>query len=149
MFEIEQALFAARAERQLSPAEITEIAVRGQRDLFGDALDPASDWRFLWIGVPHLYFPDLWYYNFPYQFGLLFGLGLFARYQAEPAGFPARFDALLADTGAAPARDLAARFGIDLHESAFWQAGLATITANFRQFEDLVDRGEVPRTHTS
>ena len=126
-------------ERQRSVAELTEITLAAQRDLFGDAIDPETLWHYEWAGGPHNFLPALWYDNFPYAFGLLFGLGLNARYQADPAGFPERFDALLADTGMADAVELAARFGIDRHAPAFWEAGLGAFRAHVDQFEALVD----------
>jgi oligoendopeptidase F len=139
-FDTERAIFAQRPERQLSAEELTEISLVAQRDLFGDAIDQETLWSYHWASLPHYFLPDFWYYNFPYAFGMLFGLGLYARYREEPAGFPGRFDALLADTGMADAVDLAARFGIDLHSTAFWEAGLGTFRTRVDQFEALVDR---------
>lgn len=138
MFDLERAIMAARAKRQLAHEELIELALSTQRDFFAGAIDEQSLARYQWAHIPHFFLPDLWYYNFPYAFGMLFGLGLYARYEAEPAGFPLRFDALLADTGTAAALQLAARFGIDLHAPAFWHSALAAITANIAEFDRLV-----------
>ena len=35
----------------------------------------------MWAVKPHYYRVGLSFYNFPYMFGLLFGLGLYARYR--------------------------------------------------------------------
>jgi len=43
----------------------------------------------------------------------------------------------------ANAVDLAARFGIDLHASRFWEGGLATIRANIVRFEEFVAQRSV------
>jgi pepF/M3 family oligoendopeptidase len=144
MYDLERAIFSARAKRALSGEELSGITVWAQQAIFGESIDHAVLRPSLWVANPHLFLPDLAYYNFPYAFGLLFGLGLYARYQETPAGFCERFDGLLADTGMANARDLAARFGIDLHDRAFWETGLAAIEQNVSQFEALVDKHSRP-----
>lgn len=139
-YDTERAIFAARAERQLSAEELSEISLSAQREVFGDAVDPETLGPYQWAAIPHYFLPDLWYYNFPYAFGLLFGLGLYARYREDPISFIDGFDRLLADTGMADAVELAARFGIDLHDRSFWESGLATVRGHIDQFESLVDR---------
>jgi len=77
------------------------------------------------------------FYNFPYLFGELFGRGLHARYLADPDGFRAAYDDLLAATGEAPVAELTARFGIDVRTPAFWEDGLAEIVAEVDRFVAL------------
>jgi oligoendopeptidase F len=72
------------------------------------------------------------------MFGLLFGLGLYARYQADPEGFRSSYDDLLASTGLADAATLAGRFGIDIRTPEFWRASLAIIREDIDRFEALV-----------
>ncbi|WP_457637525.1 hypothetical protein [Oceanithermus sp.] len=59
-----------------------------QVQAYGDAL--GSRHPFMWAVKPHYYGSD--YYNYPYTFGLLFGLGLYAAYRDDPASFPERYD---------------------------------------------------------
>jgi len=90
---------------------------------------------YMWAVKGHYY--GATFYNFPYMFGLLFGLGLYAQYQSDPEPFRARYDALLADTGTADAATLAARFGINLRARDFWRASLAVIKRDIDRFETL------------
>ncbi len=76
-------------------------------------------------------------YTFPYIFGMLFGLGLYARYQRDPDTFFTRFDGVLADVSMADANTLAGRFDIDLRESTFWKESLAVLEADISRFETL------------
>jgi hypothetical protein len=78
------------------------------------------------------------------MFGLLFGLGLYARYQQDPDGFKTGYDALLSSTGLADAATLAARFGIDIRTPDFWRASLAIIGQDIDQFVRLVDTAPGP-----
>jgi oligoendopeptidase F len=132
-FEFEQALYAKRQQRPLSVDELSALMWETQRRIYGDALDPQALHPLAWAGVPQLFWSS--FYNFQYTFGLLFGLGLYAQYQAQPAAFRARYDELLASTGLAEAVELAVPFAIDLRTPAFWRASLAVIRADIERFE--------------
>jgi len=88
-------------------------------------------------GEAHYYYSSRSFYNFPYMFGLLFGLGLYARYQDDADAFRANYDDLLSSTGLASAPDLAARFGFDLRDPAFWTASFDVLRADIARFEAL------------
>src|SRR5215217_5175203 len=136
-FDFERALFAGRRERELSIGELNRLMLAAQEATYGDAL--ASDERhpYMWAVKGHYFSPDLSYYNYPYLFGILFGLGLYAIYRKEPDAFPDRYDALLASTGRANAADLAARFNIDLRDRSFWRSSLAVIRDDIDRLEEL------------
>ncbi|HEX9037027.1 MAG TPA: M3 family oligoendopeptidase [Ktedonobacterales bacterium] len=138
-FLFEQAVFEKRLERELSVAELGELMARSQRETYGDGLDSTALHPFMWAVKSHYYSPAQSYYNFPYMFGLLFGVGLYARYQREPNAFRAGYDALLASTGEGDAATLAARFGIDTRSPDFWRASLDVIRQSIARFEELVE----------
>ena len=95
----------------------------------------------MWAAKGH-YYSGSSFYNFPYMFGLLFGLGLYAQYQQDPEGFKVGYDELLASTGLADAATLAGRVGIDTRSPDFWRASLAIIRADIDRFEALARRAE-------
>jgi len=136
LFNVEQQIFAARGLRELSTQELGDMTANAWRDVTSDAIDPetvsSTDWT-----APHLFIHNVWFYNFPYAFGMLFGLGLLAARDAEPKGFFDRFDALLADSGMREATDLAAEFGIDLRDPAFWRASLDTFRVDLKRYDEL------------
>jgi oligoendopeptidase F len=74
------------------------------------------------------------YYNWPYTFGLLFGIGLYAEFQRDPDRFREGYDDLLSATGLGDATALAARFGIDVADVAFWAASLRVLTDRIDEF---------------
>ena len=137
-FLLEQGVFEKRREREFSVDELNALMLDAQRQTYGDGLDPDALHPYMWAMKPHYYSAGRSYYNFPYMFGLLFGLGLYARYQQEPEAFTARYDDLLASTGLADAATLAQRFGIDIRDGAFWRASLDLIRADVERFEALV-----------
>jgi pepF/M3 family oligoendopeptidase len=134
-FMFEQRLFDRRRQRDLSPGELTELSAAAQKEVFGDAIDPDTVQKYRWVYVPHYYTTS--YYNFPYIFGLLFGLGLYAYYQNDPEGFKTGYDDLLSRTGMGEAADLAASFGIDLRQPVFWETSLDVLRADIDRFVEL------------
>ncbi len=139
-FLFEQRLFEARTRRELSVDELCGLMLDAQRETYGDGLDQTALHPYMWAVKPHYYSSGRSFYNYPYMFGLLFGLGLYARYQADPEAFRAGYDDLLASAGMADAATLAARFGIDIRTPEFWRGSLDTVRADVDRFESLVDR---------
>ncbi len=135
-FIFERGVFDKRAERELSVQELNALMLDAQRATYGDGLDPEALHPYMWAVKPHYYGST--FYNFPYMFGLLFSLGLYARYRESPEGFVERYDALLSNTGMANAATLAARFDIDIRSPEFWRASLDLISADVDRFEQLV-----------
>ena len=79
-------------------------------------------------------------YNFPYAFGLLFGLGLFTRYSNEGATFVPLYDTILRDTGRGTANEVTASAGFDIESIDFWKSGLNQIAGYVDKFVELVDQ---------
>jgi oligoendopeptidase F len=137
-FLFERAVFERRQARELAVEELDELMLDAQRDTYGDGLDPGRLHRKMWAAKPHYYSADRGFYNYPYLFGLLFALGLYARYREEPEPFRAGYDDLLSATGMADAATLAQRFGIDLRSIDFWRSSLQVLREDVDRFEQLV-----------
>jgi pepF/M3 family oligoendopeptidase len=130
----EQEVFERRAQAELSADDFCDIMIRSQQATYGDGLDSRYLNPYMWAWKPHYYMPNLSFYNFPYAFGLLFGLGLYALYQERGRAFLPEYDALLRSTGEGTAADLAARFGIDLRQRAFWEGSLKVIEKRIERY---------------
>lgn len=137
-FLFEQRTFEQRQRRELAVGELNELMLAAQRETYGDGLDQNVLHPYMWAVKPHYYSTGRPFYNFPYMFGLLFGLGLYAQYQRESDALRASYDELLASTGLADAATLAARFGIDTRDAAFWASSLDIVREDIKRFEALV-----------
>jgi oligoendopeptidase F len=138
-FLFESRVFDGRRQRDLAVDELCAMMEQAQRETYGDGLDQDVLHPYMWAAKGHYYNTALSFYNFPYMFGLLFGLGLYAIYQQDPEGFKTGYDELLASTGMADAAALAARMRIDTRSAAFWRASLDTIRADIDRFEALAE----------
>ncbi|GAC1681732.1 MAG: M3 family oligoendopeptidase [Ktedonobacteraceae bacterium] len=134
----EQRVFQQREKRELSIDELKAIMLETQRETYGDGLDETQLHPYMWAVKGHYYSTGRSFYNYPYMFGLLFGLGLYARYQQAPEAFKQGYDNLLSSTGLADAATLAAQFGIDLRTEDFWRASFNIIRQDIAQFENLI-----------
>ena len=138
-FKFENRIFELRAKRELGPDEFCDLMVQTQKETYGSALDPAFLHPYMWAVKGHYYRAGLAYYNFPYAFGQLFGLGLYGLYQQEPDGFPQKYRKLLALTGRASARDVTREAGFDIEKPEFWREGIRFVDAKVKEFEALVN----------
>jgi pepF/M3 family oligoendopeptidase len=133
----EREVFQRRELAELSADELCDLMTGAQQATYGDGLDGRHLHPYMWTWKPHYYSSGASFYNFPYAFGLLFGLGLFAVYQDRGAEFVADYRELLASTGEADAAELATRFGIDISKRAFWDSSLALIGAKIQRYCEL------------
>lgn len=123
----EQEIFKRRAQAELSAKEFNQIMEDAQAQTYGDGLDPQYRQKYMWTWKPHYYGAGRSFYNYPYAFGLLFAIGLYAIYQDRGPAFVDEYKELLASTGVGTAAELAARFDIDLRSPAFWKGSLDLI----------------------
>ena len=130
----EKEVFERRAKAELSADDFCDIMLRSQQETYGVGLDPRHLNPYMWAWKPHYYSAGLSFYNFPYAFGLLFGLGLYAVYQERGKAFLPEYDALLRSTGEGTAADLAARFGLDIRQRAFWEGSLKVIEKRIERY---------------
>jgi len=134
----EHEVFERRAEAELSADDFCEIMTRAQRETYGEGLDPAHQHAYMWAWKPHYYSEGLSYYNYPYAFGQLFGLGLYAIYQERGAEFFDQYRALLRETGQGTASELAGRFGIRLDTPDFWRSSMRVIEKRIDRYQELL-----------
>jgi oligoendopeptidase F len=123
-FLFESELCRRRQRTALSVSELCAAMLDAQERAYGDGLHPEHRHPYMWAVKPHYFTP---FYNWPYTFGMLFGIGLYARYLDDPERFRDGYDALLSATGMADAAALAAQFGVDVHDGTFWAASLDVV----------------------
>ena len=136
-FEFEQRFYEARAERPLLAGELEAMMSEAWATWYGDSL--AEPDPLFWANKLHFYISGLSFYNFPYLFGYLFSLGVYARRAEAGAGFYPRYQALLRDTGRMSAEDIAAQhLSVDLTKPEFWQQTVDSLESRVDAFEDLL-----------
>ena len=141
-FYFEREIFEKRREGELMPDEMCSIMIDCQKKTYGDGLDEKLLHPYMWAVKGHYYSTGFSFYNYPYAFGQLFGLGLYNRSTKEKSDRPfyEKYNALLSLTGQLPAEEVAASAGIDITDPAFWQEGMDIIASYVKQLEELADK---------
>jgi oligoendopeptidase F len=134
-FLFETEVFARRQRRTLSAGELSEMMTDAQLAAYGNGIDQSTAHPYMWLLKPHYYGSH--FYNWPYTYGLLFGLGLFARYQDDPERFRAGYDTLLSRAGMDTAEELGQAFGLDVTDEAFWTASLDVVRTRIADYKQL------------
>ena len=91
----------------------------------------------MWLNKGHYYSPGLSFYNFPYAYGGLFALGLYAKFESEGKDFVKQYDDLLTATSTMYCEDVGKLAGIDVQDVAFWESSLDQIVKRIDDFISL------------
>lgn len=134
-FLFETEVFARRRRRTLGVSELNEMMLQAQADSYGDGLDQNTRHPYMWLLKSHYYGPH--FYNWPYTYGLLFGLGLFAKFKDNPDRFRTGYSDLLSRAGMDTAEELGAAFGFDITDVGFWTASLDVIRRRISEYERI------------
>lgn len=141
-FDFEKSFYERRMNAAYVTApELGDLTEAAWRDWYGDTLSDVE--RQFWMTKLHFSMAKISFYNFPYTFGYLFSLGVYARRHELGAGFMPMYRELLRDTGRMTAEDLALKhLGEDLSEPAFWKKSLEIVARQVEHFEKLVGQGD-------
>ncbi len=134
-FLFETEVFARRERGTLGISELNELMLECQTKAYGDGAYPEHRHPYMWVLKPHYYGSH--FYNWPYTYGLLFGLGLYAEFRADPERFRVGYDDLLSRAGMDTAEELGAAFGLDVTDEAFWTASLDVCRDRIAEYERL------------
>lgn len=132
-FLFETRFYEERKEGVLSSEKLNELMVDAQKEAYGDALkeyDPT-----FWASKLHFHITDVPFYNFPYTFGYLFSMGIYAKALEVGQDFEEQYIALLQDTGRMRVEELARKhLGVNLEEKEFWEHALGLCLADLDEF---------------
>lgn len=139
-FLFEDGVFSRCQEEFLMPEELEKLMLSAQREAYGDGLDHSALHPYMWCCKGHYYSSGLSYYNFPYAFGAMLSMGLYAMFQREGEEFLPRYRALLHATSVMSLEDIGAMAGIDLTDADFWRSSLNAFGELIGEYEALVDK---------
>jgi len=123
MNRFEHAIHTTRREEgELSVDRFGELWAQTQADMLGPAVEVTDGYRTWWSYIPH--FVATPGYVYAYAYGQLLALSVYARYEAEGAGFVPRYLDLLRAGGSRPPEELGRIVGVDLADPEFWDRGL-------------------------
>jgi oligoendopeptidase F len=135
-YVFEKSFYEKRQERSLNVEEFKGLMDKAWTDCYGDLLSEND--KMFWAHKLHFAITGVSFYNFPYSFGYLFSLSIYARKEKYGAEFMDKYKALLLDTGRMSAEDLIQKhLGEDITEPKFWQKPIDTVIQQLEQFKQL------------
>ena len=135
-FIFELNFYKEREKGFVSPAKLNELMVEAQKEAYQDSLDEYDP--YFWASKLHFHITGTPFYNFPYTFGYLFSLGIYARAKEQGEGFEDDYIALLEDTGRMSVEELAMKhLQIDLTKPDFWEAAIELCIEDVEAFLKL------------
>lgn len=138
-FIFESNFYAARQKGLVATDEITRLMVEAQKEAYINGL--GSYHPHFWAAKLHFFIDEVPFYNFPYTFGYLFSLGIYAKASQHADGFENQYIALLRDTASMTTEELAKKhLDTDLHQATFWQAGIDMVLKDIATFMDLTEK---------
>lgn len=138
-FIFESNFYAARQKGLVATDEITHLMVEAQKEAYINGL--GSYHPHFWAAKLHFFIDEVPFYNFPYTFGYLFSLGIYAKASQHADGFEDQYIALLRDTASMTTEELAKKhLDTDLHQATFWQAGIDMVLKDIATFMDLTEK---------
>jgi oligoendopeptidase F len=139
-FLFEDAFHQERAKGELSANRLSELMLDAQKSAYQGALQDDGWYPGFWVSKLHFYITGVPFYNFPYTFGYLLSLGVYALADEYGDEFPARYKQLLINTGCCSAEDAVQNtFDRDLRGPEFWRKSLQIVETRLDRFLELSD----------
>ncbi|MEK2647015.1 M3 family oligoendopeptidase [Bdellovibrio sp. BCCA] len=135
-FEFEKNFYEQREKRSLSSDELIRLTDEAWTKWYGPTLS-AND-KMFWATKLHFAMAGRSFYNFPYTFGYLFSMSIYARRKELGGEFMKKYIDILRDTGRMKAEDLVKKhLGEDIRRPEFWQKSIDVIKTKINDFEKL------------
>ncbi|MCM3088000.1 oligoendopeptidase, pepF/M3 family [Bhargavaea ginsengi] len=135
-FLFETRFYEERKKGVVSTARLNELMEEAQREAYAGALGEAHP--HFWASKLHFYITGVPFYNFPYTFGYLFSLSIYAKALEEGEAFEEKYMALLRDTAVMTTEDLAMKhLGEDITKQDFWEKGVRLCIRDVEEFLSL------------
>lgn len=135
----EKSFYSERQKGLVSADRLSELMVSAQKEAYQEQLSVYHP--HFWASKLHFFISDISFYNFPYTFGFLFSLSIFAEYKKNPNGFEEKYIALLRDTAVMKTEDLVMKhLGKDITQEEFWNQGIAIMAEDAELFLELTNQ---------
>ncbi|MFT8322363.1 MAG: M3 family oligoendopeptidase [Bacillus sp. (in: firmicutes)] len=132
-FLFETKFYEERKKGIVSKERLDELMLEAQKTAYGEALEEYHP--SFWSSKLHFYITGVPFYNFPYTFGYLFSLGIYAKALQEGTGYEEKYIALLKDTASMTVEELAKKhLGVDLTEESFWESAVQLCIDDVEEF---------------
>ncbi|MDZ5470904.1 M3 family oligoendopeptidase (plasmid) [Bacillus sp. 31A1R] len=138
-FLFETRFYEERKNGLVNVERLNTLMEEAQKEAYGGALDEYHP--SFWASKLHFFITGVPFYNFPYTFGYLFSLGIYAQALEEGKGYEEKYIALLKDTASMTVEDLAMKhLNVDLTKPDFWEKAVQLCIDDVEEFMKLTSK---------
>ena len=122
-------------QKNASVDDLSNAYLENLREQFGDSLDVSDEFKWEWVGIPHIY--QVPFYVYAYAFGQLLVLALYQQFKAEGESFKPRYLKILSAGGSEAPEKILSEAGINIRDPKFWQGGFDVLEKLVSELEKL------------
>ena len=135
-FLFEQRFYKERNDGIVSANRLNQLMEESINEAYAGSLEQPSIYS--WVWTPHYYITQSPFYNFPYTFGYLFALGIYAKAKEKGKDFEKDYLKLLRDSGSMSVEELVMKhLGEDITSEDFWERGMEICVKDTEEFMEL------------
>ena len=122
-------------QKNASVDELSAAYMENLKEQFGDSIDLSDEFKWEWVGIPHIYHTP--FYVYAYAFGQLLVLALYQQFKAQGESFKPKYLKLLSAGGSEAPEKILSAAGVDIRDPKFWQGGFDVLEKLVSELEEL------------
>lgn len=122
-------------QKNASVDDLSAAYLDNLKEQFGDSLDLSDEFKWEWVGIPHIY--QVPFYVYAYAFGQLLVLALYQQFKAEGEAFKPKYLRILSAGGSDAPERILSEAGINIRDPKFWQGGFDVLEKLVSELEAL------------
>lgn len=122
-------------QKNASVDDLSNAYLENLKEQFGDSLELSDEFKWEWVGIPHIY--QVPFYVYAYAFGQLLVLALYQQFKAEGESFKPKYLKILSAGGSEAPERILSEAGINIRDPQFWQGGFDVLEKLVGELEAL------------
>ncbi len=122
-------------QKNASVDDLSNAYLENLKEQFGNSLDLSDEFKWEWVGIPHIYQTP--FYVYAYAFGQLLVLALYQQFKAEGESFKPKYLKILSAGGSEAPEKILSEAGINIRDPKFWQGGFDVLEKLVSELEKL------------
>ncbi|MCQ3953110.1 MAG: oligoendopeptidase F, partial [Chloroflexi bacterium] len=108
-------------QKNASVNDLSKAYLDNLKEQFGDSLELSDEFKWEWVGIPHIY--QVPFYVYAYAFGQLLVYALYQQFKEEGESFKPKYLKILSAGGSESPERILKEAGVDIRDAKFWQGG--------------------------
>jgi oligoendopeptidase F len=135
----EQSLYdAIKRGEYLDYRTISEYWTEARSRFYADSVEWSKESSARWAMIPHFYFANFRFFNYPYAYAQMFAYALYQKYLEEGKEFVPKFKKMLSAGSSISPMELGKTVDLNVTNSEFWELGLKQYDYLIKELQKIV-----------